>query len=59
MTASRANEVLNNKGLNISLSGVSKDKIQGAVVVSQNPEAGVYTHPGSIVSVEFRHESTD
>ncbi len=59
MTAARANEVLNNKGLNISLSGVSMDKIQGAVVVSQDPEAGVYTHPGSIVSVEFRHESTD
>ncbi len=59
MTATRANEVLTNKGLNISLSGVSMDKLQGAVVVSQSPEAGVYTHPGSIVSVDFRHESTD
>lgn len=59
MTAARANEVLTNKGLNISLSGISMDKLQGATVVSQNPEAGVFTHPGSIVSVEFRHEGTD
>ncbi|MBQ9922746.1 MAG: PASTA domain-containing protein, partial [Clostridia bacterium] len=55
MTASRANEVLTNKGLNISLMGVSMDKLKGAVVVSQSPEAGTFTHPGSIVSVDFRH----
>ncbi|MBE6688238.1 MAG: PASTA domain-containing protein [Ruminococcaceae bacterium] len=59
MTATRANEVLTNKGLNISLAGVSVDKLAGAIVVSQSPQAGIYTHPGSIVSVDFRHESTD
>ncbi|MBQ9940631.1 MAG: PASTA domain-containing protein [Clostridia bacterium] len=55
MTATRANEVLTNKGLNISLMGISLDKLEGAVVVSQDPEPDTYTHPGSIVSVNFRH----
>ncbi len=53
MTATDANIILTNAGLNMKISGAT-DTGQGAAVVgSQSPEAGSRVKRGSVVTVEF------
>lgn len=54
-SAARANAEIINMGLNIVLEGATNG--EGAVVVSQSPEAGTSVEAGSVVTVILRHLS--
>lgn len=58
-TASAANKAIVDAGLNIIIEGSHQEMLDGAVAIKQSPDSGEYVSPGTIVSVEFRHEGTD
>ena len=53
MTATQANVLLTNSGLNMKVSGASATDQGAATVGSQSPEAGTKVSRGSAVTVEF------
>ena len=53
MTATQANVLLTNSGLNMKVFGASATDQGAAVVSSQSPEAGTEVSRGSAISVEF------
>ncbi|MBR6709465.1 MAG: PASTA domain-containing protein [Clostridia bacterium] len=60
-SATAANKLLINAGLNIKIDGTQNYQTGGgAVVVAQSPEADTVVTPGTIVTVEFRYmDGTD
>ena len=56
LSASAANRVLINAGFNICIEGATNfDVGEGAVVISQYPEAGTPATRGDVITVTFRH----
>lgn len=58
MTAADARATLENCGLNFAVSGAGR-AASGAIAVKQSIEAGDSVAPATVVSVEFRNESSD
>lgn len=59
LTVSQAKKRLEDAGLNFEIAGAGLTASEGAVSVKQSIPAGTLVEPASVVSVEFRHSSSD
>lgn len=59
LTVSQAKKRLGDAGLNFEIAGAGLTASEGAVSVKQSIPAGTLVEPASVVSVEFRHSSSD
>ncbi len=59
LTVAQAKKRLEDAGLNFEIAGAGLTGSEGAVSVKQSIPAGTLVEPATVVSVEFRHSSSD
>ena len=59
LTVSQAKKRLEDAGLNFEVAGAGLTETDGAVAFKQSIPAGTLVEPATVVSVEFRHSSSD